>query len=249
GEVGDVARRLVNLFRRPGEREAEPLADRVAAHVDERLRHDAADGAERELIAGIAAGHVGDQPGQVLDARPNALLDQRVERRRRLAGSACYRGWGVVGFGGADPRQEAGNDPPELLFRRLADAGGAPRLGGRPYGIDRHLQRFAVEAELVAEVVVHRSDVGVRLMTDVAHRDVAVAAIREQPLGDVAQALARLEVDSRAHLRACAHSVRLNSSVAALIATAANSSRNVRSPVMATNPVFLSSRLLNACTA
>ena len=44
------------------------------------------------------------------------------------------------------------------------------------------------------------------------------------------------------------HNVRLNSSVAAVIVTAANATRYIRSNVMAPNPVFFSIKLFSACT-
>ena len=117
------------------------------------------------------------------------------------------------------------------------------------------LQHFAVEPELVAEVIVHRGDVGVRGPADLAHRHLLEAAIGEQTLAGLQQPIARRivgAVDAAPPRRVPSvgfHSVRLKSIVAAVIATTEKISRNIRSPAIAAKPVFLSSRLLNACTA
>src|SRR5262249_3124464 len=239
GELGDVPRRLVDLLRRAVEGESQPLGDRIAADIDKRLRHDAADAAQGQLIGRLAAGHAGAEAGEVLDTRPNALLAGRVERPGRIVELALDQLVDRVVIRRQHPAQEHGDVAPQFLFRRLPDAGLAPRLGRRPHRVDGDLQYFAVQAELVAEMVVDRNNVRARRVADVADGDVAVAALGEQRLGRVQQPVAGLDVDGDAKPGAAGHSVRLNSSVAALIATAANSIRNVRSPAIATNPVFL----------
>src|SRR2546428_9518778 len=128
-------------------------------------------------------------------------------------------------------------------------------------------------------MIVDRRDVRLRDAADFPHRDLLESTVREQPLGGGQQTLARFLIrfgPARAG-RHCGparrgrplcrpmgadtpvrpylptngriHSGRLKSSVAAVMATAEKIRRNVRSDAIATNPVFLSSRFLNAWTA
>ena len=120
-----------------------------------------------------------------------------------------------------------------------AGAGALRRLGGAAHRLDCGSEHFFVEAGLAVEVIVDRGDVRAGPAADVAHGDLGEAALGKQPGGGREQPLARLEVLD-------AHSVRLNSTVAAVIATAPKISRNVRSKAIAPKPVFLSSRHLNA---
>src|SRR5205823_4819483 len=137
--------------------------------------------------------------------------------------------------------QEDDQIAPQLLFGGSSD----PRLPagfvGVADGIDRHLQRVAIEPKLVAEVIVDRGDVRARRPADLADGDVLEPARGEELLGRLQHSCARLEI-----LR---HSVRLKRSVPPAMATTEKMSRKPRSYEIASNPVFLSNRFLNACTA
>ena len=56
---------------------------------------------------------------------------------------------------------------------------------------DRHVDHRHVEAQLVAEMVVHRGEVGAGLPADITDRDVLEAALREEPDRRIEQALPR----------------------------------------------------------
>ena len=88
---------------------------------------------------------------------------------------------------------------------------------------------------------------GARLFADRGFRKVTVRDICRVARANVAAVLVWPGRDSRRRLPP--HSCLLKSSVAAVIDTAEKIARNARSKVMASKPVFLSSRLLNACTA
>ena len=109
---------------------------------------------------------------------------------------------------------------------------------------DRDAHHLVIEPALAREVIVHRGDVGVRGAADVADGDVRVAMVGKETGCRGKETLACFDVLVRG-----THRVRLNSSVAAVIATVEKTSRYSRSVVTASSPVFLSSRLLNAWTA
>ena len=232
-----------------------PSREAIGLGIGQRLRVHAGDAAQHPRIGGRAVENLGDQAGQIFDARPHALLDQRIERRRRVVHLVLNQLVDRLVARSEEPVAEDRNPAPQLLFGRLPGAGLPRRLGGRPDRVDRRLQHLAIQPELVAEVVVDGGDVGVRGAAHLAHRDLPEPAIGEQPLRRSQQAVARRIVGAagaacrRAPLRVPFHSVRLNRAVAADIATTENSSRNVRSPVIAPKPVFLSSRHFSACTA
>src|SRR5262249_40597877 len=100
---------------------------------------------------------------------------------------------------------------------------------------------------LVAEVVVHRRDVGVRRRDDLADGDLLEAVVREEMACGLDQPLARVALLDDGDLRR--HSVRRKRRVASVMATAEKIVRYVMSQRIALIPVFFSSRHLNACTA
>src|SRR3989442_8627495 len=115
-------------------------------------------------------------------------------------------------------------------------------VGRRPQRVDGHLQHRAIQTELASKMVVDGRHVRARAPADVADGDPFEATVGEHPGGRPEQPLAGLQVAS-------AHSVRRNSIVAAVIETTEKISRYPRSAPIASNPVFLSSRFLNAWTA
>src|SRR5262249_10202723 len=90
--------------------------------------------------------------------------------------------------------------------------------------------------------IVHRRDVRARRAADLADGHVLEPAVGEEPGGGLEQPFSSLGIGGF-------HSVRLNSPVASVIAITENPSRKRRSELIASNPVFFSSRFLNACTA
>ena len=111
----------------------------------------------------------------------------------------------------------------------MSFGGAASGLVGLAHRVDRDLQHFAVEPELVAEVIVDGRDVGARRPADVADGDVLEPARREQLLGRLQQPIARLAIAAGgAGSSAFLHSVRLKSAVAAVIATTENSRQEHR---------------------
>src|SRR5262245_22165952 len=136
--------------------------------------------------------------------------------------------------------QEDRNVASQLFLGALPLARGARRLGEFAHRSGGGRQHFAIEPELVAEVVVHGRDVGVRRPADLPHGHALEPALGEQALGRFHQTIARFAIR--------VHSVRLKSSVAAVMATTEKTRRKPRSYAIASNPVFLSSRFLNAWT-
>src|SRR5262245_21577422 len=116
--------------------------------------------------------------------------------------------------------QEDADEAAELLLRRLALPGPAGGVGRLAHRADRALQDLAVEAELVAEVVVHRGHVGAGGLADLAHRDHLETALAEEPL--------RGRKQPRAGQSVRLHSVRLKRPVARLMASRENTERNRR---------------------
>ena len=103
-----------------------------------------------------------DHAGQVFDARADALIDDGVERRGGIVHLAVDQ---LVD--GVVPRreqalQEDADEPAQLLFGRLTIAGPARQLGRLAHRVDRRLHDHAVEAQLVAEVIVDGGHVGPR---------------------------------------------------------------------------------------
>src|SRR5262245_24188325 len=137
--------------------------------------------------------------------------------------------------------QEDTDEAAQLLLGGLALAGDPGRLARLAHGVDGALQDLAVEAELVPEVVVHRGHVRVRGLADLPHGDPLEPPIAEEAL--------RGDEEAGPGLRVRLHSVRLKSRAARPMAIAEKTERNRRSKAMASKPVFLRSRHLNACTA
>src|SRR5712691_8081181 len=129
----------------------------------------------------------------------------------------------------------------QLVLGAAPLAGPPRRFAGRPHRGHRQLHDLAVQAELVAEVIVDRRHVRARLAADLAHADPLEPALGKQPRPGLHQPLAGL-------LIACRHSVLLKSMVAAVMATTEKAMRYRRSPPIATKPVFFRSRLFNAWT-
>ena len=218
---------------------------------------DAGDAAQHPRVGQRAPENLGDQRRQVLDPRPHALLDERVERRRRVVHLVVNQLVNRVVPRPEQPLVEDGDPASQLFLRRVPGAGLSRGVGGGAHRVDRRLQHLAIQAELVAEVIVDGRDVGVGGAADFADRHLPESALGEQPFGDLQEPIARRVVGAvqaasaraGAPLRMPFHSVRLKSAVAADIATTEKISRNVRSPAIALKPVFLSSRHLRAWTA
>src|SRR5262249_31780074 len=132
------------------------------------------------------------------------------------------------------------------------------RLARLPHHRDGFLHHLEVETEFVAEVVVHRRDVRPRRPADFPHRHSL-----ESTLGKEGLCLAQDPLATRfmpgtlpsagswlaGPRHGSAHSCRLKSSVAAVMANSEKRARKARSLQTGMSPVFLRSRLLSACTA
>src|ERR1035437_9019905 len=238
-ERRDVPGKLVDRRRSQVERRIH--AGDGWIHAEEELRLKAGDRLHHTWIVRRAPEQLGDQAAQVLEARADAVLDDQVERRRRVRHLAADQ---LVDPRIAAVRRDALEKDPDVDSQLLLRRGTLARLPGAVAGaadfIDRHPHNGSVETELVVEVVVDSRDIGARRAADLANRDVLESAPREQPGRRFEQPLVCFLI---------LHSVRLNSIVAAAMATTENSARYTRSPVIAPKPVFLSRRLLRACTA
>src|SRR5579862_2124493 len=81
-ELGDVIGELVDGRRR----EVQPRKDPADAGIEpeQELRLDARHTPNHPRIVGTALKQLADEAAEVLDARPNRLLDDQLERRRRF---------------------------------------------------------------------------------------------------------------------------------------------------------------------
>jgi len=157
----------------------EPLDDRSAVVIEDALPDDAHRAKAHLLLAGVGAEDAAHDALQLLALRADDLGHEAVERLGGLDHLARHE----AAVGRLQPRVE--DAPQELLH---GDAQALLRVGRH---LGRHqrvllagllagvAQDLAVQAGLVAEVVVDGGHVGVRALADLAHRRGAVALLGE----------------------------------------------------------------------
>ena len=190
GKVCDVVCDAIQLIRGHLQVGPDSLQQRVDQDEDQDLPHDA-DGAKPGLVVvGRQADHSANQFQQALKERAANLADEAAQRGGGLGEFVDQDAKVPVGpIAPADAVEARANDRSQDVFgRRELFEGGANAF--QLSGLQGLLHDHGVEAQLVAEVIVDRGDVGAGGDADFADGGGAIAPVGKDPPGNVEQLVA-----------------------------------------------------------
>ena len=164
---------------------------RAGKDVDQDLPHDAEGAKPGLVVVGRQTDHSADQSQQALKERAADLIDELAQRRRGLRQFVDQDAEVPVGpVAPADAAAGAPGSPPAGCLPEAPSWLRAVRMPSSSAARSGLLDDLGVEAQLVAEVIVDGGDIGARGDADFADGGGAIAAVGEDPSGNVEQLVA-----------------------------------------------------------